>query len=147
MSTLSKYQLLKATLKITKRSSDIFSSEFTPRKIQRPHPTPRQENFFQNAQSLQIHGRFAQKSAETLWPTKISPSKTQAKTPHSMRRTSQQKTPHHKETSQLIFNANQLGALHKRQAPIKNVFPNRQSSNLQSLNQLSQITDGSKNDM
>ena len=31
-----------------------------------------------------------------------------------MRRTSQQKTPHHKETSQLIFNADQLAALHKR---------------------------------
>ena len=94
----------------------------TPRKIQRLHTNPWRVNSCQNALSLQIHGRFAQKSAETVRSPEISLPKNQPISPHCMRRTSQHKTSHHKEASQTICNANQLTGFHKRQGPAKRYF-------------------------
>ena len=44
MSTLSKLQQLRASSKTTKKNTIIICLEITPRKIQKPHPTPRREN-------------------------------------------------------------------------------------------------------
>ena len=44
MSTLSKFRRLRVNLKITTRGNTIICLEITPHKLQKPHPTTRQEN-------------------------------------------------------------------------------------------------------
>ena len=87
--------------------------------------------------SPQTYGQLGQKSAETVRPTKNSPPRNHAKSPHFT---------YHKETSQPICNANQLTGFHKRRAPITKYSQNRLSPALRSLSKLSQITETSAND-
>ena len=100
MPTLSKFQWPRARSKTTKKNNTIICSEITPHKIQKPHPTSRREN-------------PRRKSAESVRPTKNSPPRNQANSPHFT---------HQKESSQSIYNANQLTDFHKRRAPIKRYF-------------------------
>ena len=111
MSTLSKFQRLRARSKTTKRNSvsTIICLEITSRKIQNTHPNPRRENSPSKTHSLRRLTRNSPKNpTETVRPTKKSPPRNHAKSPNFM---------YHKETSKRICNANQLTGFHKRRAP------------------------------
>ena len=118
MSKLSKYQRLRTCLKITNKKNTIICLEIMPHKIQIPHQSAFRENSHQNAQSLQIHGRFTQKSVKTMCPTETTLPRNQAKCLHFTRLPLSKKPSSQRKQSTGLF----LSGFHKRRAPAKTLF-------------------------
>ena len=82
MSNLSKFKRLRARSKRAKKNSMIIFLEITFRKIKNQTQTSGEKTSVKNAQSPQTYGQLAQKSAETVRPTKNSPPGNHANSPH-----------------------------------------------------------------
>ena len=67
MSTLSKFQRIRASSKTIKEDSTIINLEITARKIQKPHSNPWRKNFLQK-QSLRRFMRNLPKTLEKMCP-------------------------------------------------------------------------------
>ena len=73
-----KFQRLKTSSKTANRSNAVICLKITPRKIQKLHPTPRQENrrrkwineWNKKKMHIHIHGQHDNKTAKIVHPTK-----------------------------------------------------------------------------
>ena len=123
MSTLSKHQQARSSSKTTKKKQCYtLLRKYTAQNAETSLNSPVWESP-PNAQPLQIHGQIAWKSAETVRRKKLLPPGNQAKSPHFMWCTSQQRPALHRNQSTDLLPA----------------FLSRLSSALRSLNKLLQI--------
>ena len=133
MSTLSKLQRPRASSKTTKKNNIIICLEITPRKIRKPHPTPRRENPCRKKKKMHSLHRFTGNSAKNLQKPC-----SQRKIPHpEISRNPRNSRIGKKAVNQFATQINWL---------VFGIFQNRLSSALRSLNKLLQITEASTND-
>ena len=120
MSTLSNYQRPRTSSK-TRKNSTILCSEVTPHKMKKPHPTLRKGNSHQTHRLYRFMGNLLENLPKSC-AKQNSPCLEIRQKPCTSCSVPLRKKSHYTETSQMVWNANQLTDFYKRRAPTERYF-------------------------